>query len=439
MLLPSFAPGVVASVCLLGMALGSVLHVLFPLLPLWLSGLCGWLALVFMLLSGQPLRSFTQFFLLAGVGGVLLLWGMMRGGTVSLPDILLQNNGLLVMLYCVGFLRLIAAGDDTAHESLPQGKQAFLQTLLGVHLLGAVINISILVLMAERLRVSGALNRQAVVVLSRGFSLAAFWSPFFAAMAVALTYAPGAQLYPVVLTGLGLMLVALLVSVLELGGWRLQQVADFRGYPLHFGSLVIPLLLAVSVLVLHESLPAVPVLMVVSVTAVLLTVLFLWVKHPQALRQQLAAHVLGSGSRMAREVSLFLGAGLLSIGVQTLSGTFDWQPFGHFGAVQASLALAVAILVALTGVHPVVSVSVLGSLLTPQHVDPNMLAVLFLCFWSLGVVASPFSGLNTILRSQFNASGMDLFKGNIRYVVLMWGVVSLLFFWKLPVSGISAT
>ncbi len=98
MLLPSFAPGVVASVGLLGMALGSVLHLLFPFLPLWLSGLCGWLALVFMLLSSQPLRSFAQFFLLAGVGGVLLLWGMMRGGTVFLPDILLQNNGLLVML-----------------------------------------------------------------------------------------------------------------------------------------------------------------------------------------------------------------------------------------------------------------------------------------------------------------------------------------------------
>jgi hypothetical protein len=302
---------------------------------------------------------------------------------------------------------------------------------MGVHLLGAVINISILVLMAERLRVSGALNRQAVVVLSRGFSVAAFWSPFFAAMAVALTYAPGAQLYPVVLTGLGLMFVAVLVSVLELGGLRLHKVADFRGYPLHFASVVIPLLLAVSVMVLHEWLPVVPVLMVVSMTSVLLTVIFLWAKRPQAAQQQLVAHVLSSGSRMARELSLFLGAGLLSIGVQTLSGTFGWQPFSHFGGLQASLALAVAILVSLTGVHPVVSVSVLGSLLTPLHVNPNMLAVLFLCFWSLGVVASPFSGLNTILRSQFDASGMDVFTGNIRYVVLMWGVVSLLFFWKL--------
>ena len=131
--------GVLASVCLLGMALGSVLHLLVPAVPLWVSGLCGWSALVFMLLGSRSLRPFTQFFLLAGAGALLLAWGILRGGQVSTTDILLQNNGLLVMLYCVGFLRLIAAGEDAANESLPQGKKAFLQTLLGVHLLGAVI------------------------------------------------------------------------------------------------------------------------------------------------------------------------------------------------------------------------------------------------------------------------------------------------------------
>ncbi|WP_154724475.1 hypothetical protein [Thiothrix nivea] len=423
--------GVLASVCLLGMALGSVLHLLVPAVPLWVSGLCGWSALVFMLLGSRSLQPFTQFFLLAGAGGLLLVWGILRGGHVSTTDILLQNNGLLVMLYCVGFLRLIAAGEGAVQESLPMGRKAFLQTLLGMQLLGAVINISILMLMAERLRAGGALDRRAAVVLSRGFSMAAYWSPFFAAMAVALTYAPGAQLYSVVLTGLGLMLVSLLVSVLELGGWRLQKVADFRGHPLHFSSLIIPLMLAVSVMVLHAWLPSVPVLMEVSITSVLLTVVFLWIKRPQSVRRELTAHVQASGARMAREVSLFLGAGLLSVGVQTLSGTFDWQPFSHFGGLQASLALAAAILVSLSGVHPVVSVSVLGSLLTSLPVDPNMLAVLFLCFWSLGVVASPFSGLNTVLRGQFDVSGMALFKGNIRYVLLMWLVASLVFFGKM--------
>jgi hypothetical protein len=39
--------------------------------------------------------------------------------------------------------------------------------------------------------------------------------------------------------------------------------------------------------------------------------------------------------------------------------------------------------------------------------------------------------VNTVLRSQFEVSGMDLVKGNALYVVLMWSVVSLLFWWRL--------
>lgn len=425
-----FLPSI-ASLLLLGMALGSVLHLLAPSVPLWISGLCGWAALALVLITSRSLRPFTQFFFLAAGGLLLLLWGGIRGAELSLPNILLQNNGLLVMLYCVGFLRLIAAGEETTEETLPRGRLAFLQTLLGVHVLGAVINMSVLVLMAERLQAQQALGKQATLVLNRGFSMAAFWSPFFAAMAVALTYAPGAHLHPVVLTGLGLMVIAIVISVVEIGGLRLQKVADFRGYPLHFSSLIIPALLAITVLVLHVFLPDVPVLMVVSITSAVLTVAFLWLSRPQVAKQRLVAHVLGSGTRMAREMSLFLGAGLLSAGVQTVFSTFSWQPFSTFGGVQASLTLGVVLVVSLFGVHPVVSIAVLGSILAPLHINPDRLAILFLCIWSLGVVASPFSGVNTVLRSQFEVSGMDLVKGNALYVLLMWGVVSVLFGWQL--------
>ncbi len=419
-----------ASLLLACMALSSVLHLFVPVLPLWVSGLCGWLALVLLLLPSPTLRPFTQFFALSIAGLCLLLGAGLRGAPLHFTDILLQNNGLLVMLYCVGFLRLIAS-EQAKPETLPRGKSAFLQTLMGVHVLGAVINMSVLVLMAERLHAQQALGKQATIVLNRGFSMAAFWSPFFAAMAVALTYAPGAQLHPVVLTGLGLMAIAMLISVVEIGGLRLQQVAEFRGYPLHFASLIIPALLAVTVLVLHVILPTVPVLSVVSVTSVVLSMAYLCVTDLPTAKARLVTHMTGSGSRMVREMSLFLGAGLLSVGVQSLFSTLTWQPFQTFGGWQAGLTLAVVLLVSLLGVHPVVSIAVLGSLLAPLHVDPNLLAVFFLCIWSIGVVASPFSGVNTVLRSQFEISGMDLVKGNALYVVLMWGIIALWFAWQL--------
>ena len=429
-MLKSFSLPMLASSLLAGMALSSVVHLFVPVLPLWVSGLCGWGALGVLLLQSPSWKPFTQFFFLAAGGIGLLVWATLRGASLHFTDILLQNNGLLVMLYCVGFLRLIAT-DDAKPDALPRGKSAFLQTLTGVHLLGAVINMSVLVLMAERLQAQQALGKQATIVLNRGFSMAAFWSPFFAAMAVALTYAPGAQLHPVVMTGLSLMAIAMLISVLEIGGLRLQRVADFRGYPLHFASLIIPALLAVSVMVLHVLLPNVPVLSVVSVTSVVLSVTYLYAARKAGASQRLVTHLQNSGMRMVREMSLFLGAGLLSVGVQSLFSTLTWQPFHAFGGLQVGLTLAVVLLVSLFGVHPVVSIAVLGSLLVPLQVDPNLLAVFFLCIWSIGVVASPFSGVNTVLRSQFEASAMDLVKGNALYVVLMWSVITLLFYWQL--------
>jgi hypothetical protein len=93
-----------------------------------------------------------------------------------------------------------------------------------------------------------------------------------------------------------------------------------------------------------------------------------------------------------------------------------------------SLLLGGAIVVSLLGVHPVVSVAVIGPLVQPLHPDPNVLAMLFLCIWSLGVVASPFSGLNAIMRSQLEVSGRDIMLWNIGYVVVMWVMVSAVFF-----------
>ncbi len=417
-----------ASLLLLGMAVSSLLHLLYPSLPAWVSGLCAWLVLGMLLLAAHP-RQFQQFFLLSGVGLAFLLWGWWRGASVSLNDILLQNNGLMVMLYSVGFLRLVATSAQAGNEPLPQGRRAFVNTLLGVHVLGAVINISILILVAERLKSQEALGRQAVTVIGRAFSMAAFWSPFFAAMAVALTYAPGAELHPVILTGLGLTALAMLVTVLEMGGSGLRKVQAFRGYPMHAGSLLIPTLLAVAVMVLHQLLPNVPVLMLVSTTAVTLAVIFLFLRQPETAKAGLKQHVWNSAPRLARELGLFMGAGLLTVGVQAVTQSFSgFQPFAALGGLELSLLLGGAIVVSLLGVHPVVSVAVIGPLVQPLYPDPNVLAMLFLCIWSLGVVASPFSGLNAIMRSQLEVSGRDIMLWNIGYVVVMWVMVSAVFF-----------
>ena len=415
-----------ASVLLVLMFISYIAHLVWAAVPLWLSGISTWLALV-LILSSLALKPFRQFFTLTGIGLILFGLGVWRGADFQWQALVLQNNGLINLLYGVSFLRLLALANPTPPPALPVGKAAFLQTLFGVHFLGAVINMSILVLMAERLQQQRALTKTAVTVLTRGFSMAAFWSPFFAAMAVALSYAPQAHLPTVVSYGLGLMSLGMLLTLSELGGWRLHKVADFQGYPLHWRNLRIPALLALAVFVLHYQWSNVPVIVLVSSTALLLSVLYAYSRQGKAATALIRTHITQSPQRMARELSLFLGAGILSLGVQVLFSTLHhWHPFSHFGALQASILLAIAIVISILGVHPVVSIALLSNIVQPLQPDPTTLAIVCLSVWSLGVVASPFSGVNTVLGSQFQVKARDLVQGNIRYVVLMWLCVSVL-------------
>ncbi|MEZ5476038.1 MAG: hypothetical protein R3E95_00595 [Thiolinea sp.] len=417
----------IASALLVMMALLSFVHVLLPAFPAWGGGVAAWLALLLILLH-HPWRQFGQFFALAGIGALLLLWSRWQGQAFHLTDLLQQNISLLVMLFSVSFLRLVAVPEQVARQPLPVGRMAFFKTLLGVHILGAVINLSIIVLMMGRYQDKQALGRNTVSLLGQGFAAAALWSPFFAAMGVALTHAPGASLYAVVAYGLGLNVLALGLITLLAGGWRLQRLDNFPGYPMQTSSLLVPVTLAVLVLVLHGLLPGITVLALVSITSILLTLCMLALgQRPQGW-QPLYQHLLSSAGRMSRELALFLGAGLLALGLQAVLlqvGALPWLQ--QFNGLTVALLLALAILVSLIGVHPVISISVLGPVLLPLQPDHNLLAVLFLVIWSLGVVASPFSGMNVMLRSQFPLSGSDLFKWNIGYVLIMWVLISVVF------------
>ncbi|MGB1011724.1 MAG: hypothetical protein ACPGVP_18570 [Thiolinea sp.] len=401
-------------------------------IPGWLSGLCGWLAFLLLLIfrPGQ----FKQFLALAGIGLLLLLWGWWLGSPASIEKILLQNNGLIVMLYCISFLKLLSAPMQASDKSLPTGRASALKTLLGVHLLGSVINASILVLVADRFNKANAINQLSTTLASRAFSTAALWSPFFGAMAVALTYSPEAELYSLMAIGIPLTLIAMLYTLFELGGNKLQKLRTFTGYPMQADSLWVPVLLASSVIIGHQLWPAVPILVMISAAAIILTTLFLLVKRSDEKTQKFREHTRNSAPLMSRELGLFLGAGILSVGAQSVfAGFSDFHPFTSISGVLLSALLAGGIIISLLGAHPVVSISVIGPFLLPLEGDPNMVAVLYLSMWSLGTIASPFSGMNAIIRNQFGVSGGDLFRWHIRYVLVMWLLVSVIFIvWASP-------
>ncbi|MCG6489397.1 hypothetical protein K6U37_10525, partial [Vibrio parahaemolyticus] len=96
----------------------------------------------------------------------------------------------------------------------------------------------------------------------------------------------------------------------------------------------------------------------------------------------------------------------------------------HFGALEASLTLVVLAVLAMSGMHPVTSVVLAGSVLSPTVRDPDLLGMTLLMGWSLGITLSPFSGVQLSIPSRYDISAKALLSANWRYILVMYLVCS---------------
>ena len=214
--------------------------------PVWIAGLAAWGAAV--LLWPQLARAQKrQALLLAGAGAVAFGVALGRGGSPSLLGLLTQNTALLGMLAAVSFLRLLRT-PEAGSAGLPKGRGALWRTLGAVHVLGAVINLSAVFIMADRIGPDGKPRQDQAAVLVRAFLAAALWSPFFAATAVALTYAPGASPLGLAASGMALAVVLLWLAGRDTERSSGNRAADFIGYPMQASALKVPAVLAAMIL-----------------------------------------------------------------------------------------------------------------------------------------------------------------------------------------------
>ena len=407
----------VAGWLLLAMVLLSVAHGLGAGIPRLWAGLAAWTAGLMLFSRVAPMLR-LQVVAMGLLGLVGMTWSWQAGGDPRLEAAVSGNQSLLAMLAAVSFLRLVAQPEAATDESLPHGRRALWRTLFGVHLFGAVINLSAITIVGDRLSARRALTSLQALSMSRGFTKAAHWSPFFAAMAVALTNAPGAQLTLLASIGLPLALAALLI-----GGWLLNRqpaITGYAGYPMHFGALWMPSLLALAVMLLHHRLPGLPILTLISLLSVAFSVALVLLRDAGRGARKLAAHVAQVLPRMAGELSLFLAAAVLAAGIGALVEALELTPgITQFGAWQASLLLLIMIGLATIGIHPVISIASAGSLLAPLHPDPNLLAMTFLMSWALGVSSSPFSAIHLALQGRYGVSAYALARRNIGFVLVM--------------------
>ena len=347
---------------------------------------------------------------------------------IDFTKVFTVNQYLLTLLIAVGFLRLIASPKKEKTSQLPKDKKSFIKTYLSVHLFGSVINISSLILVADKMYKKAPLSNAQVVLLTRAFASDAYWSPFFVAFAAAITYAPKLDTSIILLNGIVLSILAFLITYYEVLNNKEFNINEFRGYPLSLESLYLPFMLALLVLITNYFFPNIKVIVLISTYSLLMSLLILPVK--KGLIQsyfKFTFYISDELPKMKTEMALFLVAGMFGISISSILIGMNLElPFEIFDWQIASILLLIFIILAFVGIHPIITIAIIGDFLS--GVNHTLLALTFLMAWSTTVSTSPFSGLNLTIVARYNFDVKVIFKLNIFYAFKMYFICVLCLF-----------
>lgn len=383
-----------------------------------LPTLCAWGANAAMWHT-LPKGAKRQVLILMGVGVLALIFAATQGIWMTWREVFAINLPMLAMFVAVSFLDLTGSKDTS--RPLPKGLKAIANTALGVQLLGAVINLSVIMVFADRMKGIGRLTSTQQFILARSFSAAAWWSPFFVATGVAITYAPGMQWQHTVIPGIAMGLISVAFSTVE--AYR-RTKGDFEGYPIRRESLFVPLFLSIAVISCHFIWQNISILVLICMIAPVATMLLM---QARPRKQALLGFVDDKLPRIGSQFALFLAAGLFSNGIKAVilcyPQVFDVTS-SNFSAIIFATTLAGMILVSYVGVHPVVSIAVVSPLLLPLHPDPTQLGFLFFSSWAISTGSSALTGLGLLMTSRYQVPASVIIKNNWRYALSMWLIAS---------------
>ena len=392
---------------------------------LLLSGIFAWFAFILLFESLKNKKFLWALFILSFLSFLICL---INDYKIDFIKVFTVNQYLLTLLIGVGFLRLIATPKKIKVKELPKGEKSFLKTYFGVHLFGSVINLSSLILVADKMYKKASLSSLQVLLLTRAFASDAYWSPFFVAFAAAITYAPNLNTFVILLNGLFLSLIGFLITYVEVKKDKDFDISEFRGYPISFDTLYLPFMLAFLVLLTHSFFPDIKVIVLISIFSISLTFLVLPMKKGFfKAKIKFKNHILEELPKMKTELSLFLVAGMFGILVGSiLLGLKLTLPFDNFDWFIASILLAIFIILGFIGIHPIITIAIIGDFLS--GVNHTLLAITFLMAWATTVSTSPFSGLNLTIVARYDFDAKEIFKLNILYAFKMYIVCTICLF-----------
>jgi hypothetical protein len=402
--------------------------------PLWLAGIAAWAAALLLFTdTSRVLKIQVSLILLIGIA--MIVYASRQSAVVDPGALISANTGLMTMIAAVGFLRLVVIPETQQEEALPVGKKAFLQTILGLNISSSVINISAPILICDRIHRQHPIQRFSAQTFTRIFCGVSSWSPFFAAMAVVLTYVSDASLSWIIVAGFPFMLIGFIGVYLEARIRFPREVENFVGYPTHLSALKVPAILIVTVALMSQLLTETSILVLIAISGLLVTISVLIVRHGIAGSiTRLQAYVTNGLPRIVNELCLFLAAGVLAGGISALiqHGVFE-NPFDQFDAITAAQILAIMLLCAFCGIHPIIMISGFAPMIMTLNPDPNLLAVTFLFAWHLGTCSNPLSGTNLVFQGRYGIPSWKIAFWNWPYAIVMFVIGSL---WLQIMAGI---
>lgn len=374
------------------------------------------IALVF----GFPLVRRSQLVIgvvLLSVGVVTMVAAVLLGHEIVPLELLRLNQDIIGMLAAVAFLGFIARGVGDARPKL-RGSAAVWRTALVTHLLGSVINLSAVTVVGDYLRRDGKLRDADIMIITRSFATAGFWSPLWAGAALALAFAPEANVGIVIAVGAPLAVIVLAVSMPTVFRALGDDLPNYRGYALSWQLLRIPLVILVMVLGLHFLLADVPVPRLVALSALIVCVIATFVQSPSGFFRNFAEEARENLPAVRGELVLFVSAGVMGLGLSALMKALDVTlPITSYSVLLAWAGVLVMTALVVVGIHQVITIGFIAALVMPLNPDPTLFMASVVIGWGASVAVGPLTGLQMYMQGRYNVNGIQTTKRNLPYLI----------------------
>lgn len=336
-------------------------------------------------------------------------WEVLVIGTAKSRTFLLLFFAISWLQFPVGLSPALRAARGAIMNQ--PGNRRFLTLSVGVHVLGSILNVAGLGLLTPVVenQKDPKLQKRLALSLMHGFTSASCWSPFYIGMIVVLTVLPGLRWTQVAPAGAGMAV--LLIAVF----WMYDRtfLAGAEAAPPPAGQPAATLgsiLRTAAILTLLIAMVLTTTRILGSTVAVALGIIgapfaMVWLAAIERRPVVQITHTLGFMRRVVslfptlrNEALVFAAANVFGAGVaamvpagdlsQTVNAVLPWPD-----AKIVALLLLFPIC-GLLGMHPVIVVIFLSSVLPPELMGlPEWLVgLIYLCVWGICTMVSPFSG-----------------------------------------------